>query len=249
VSAPARRGPAGAAAGLDTDVILIRHGQTTCTLQGRFCGRHEPPLNDTGRQMAAMLGDHPQVAAADLVVSSPAQRALGTAEALGRRRGGPPVVVDDRLAELSFGEWEDRLPAELTGPADRQALARWERDPALFAPPGGETGLEVSARVLAAVRDAGLRAPSVVIVTHKAPIRLALAFFLAIPTSRYRTIANVAVGSVTRIRLAGGAAVLTAIGDVSHLPRPWRTDPDRATGAAAPVGAAAPAGDSAGRGW
>jgi probable phosphoglycerate mutase len=146
---------------------------------------------------------------------------------------------------LSFGEWEDRLPTEV----DPAALRRWELDPALYSPPGGETGLEVLARAVAAVRDAAgmaaeaaaqttaqttaarRRSPgTVAVVAHKAPIRLVLSFFLGLPPSRYRDIANVAVGSISRLTLHEdeGRASLLALGDVSHLPPEWRMNPDLA---------------------
>ena len=155
------------------------------------------------------------------MVTGPSRRAVLTAEAIAAAAGAR-MVVDDRLRELSFGEWEDRLPWEV----DRLALRPWERDPALFSPPGGETGLEVTARAVAAVRDASRAAPSVAVVTHKAPIRLVLAFFLGLPPSRYRHIGPIGTGSISRLALGDDRATLLALGDVSHLPEAWRENPD-----------------------
>ena len=224
----------GVAAGLDedrrrrptelaSDVLLIRHGQTNCTIEGRFCGVHEGDLTEVGRQMARRLGRHPALDGVGTVLSSPARRAFQTAEAIAGRLG-VAVAVDERLRELSFGQWEDRLPSEV--PADLHR--RWECDPALFCPPGGETGLEVMARAVAAVRDAALSAPRVAVVTHKAPVRLVLAFFLGLRPSRYREIGPITVGSLSWLRLNGDRLLLKALGDVGHLPEPWRADPDRA---------------------
>jgi broad specificity phosphatase PhoE len=215
---------------LNSRVVLIRHGQTACTRQGRFCGDHDGELTRTGRQMARRTAEHPALAGVTRVVASPARRALGSAEALAAGLG-LPVAVDDRLRELSFGEWEDRLPSEL---GDLHPLGRWQQDPALFAPPGGESGLQVLARAVAAVRDAAERDRVVAIVTHKAPIRLVLAFFLGFPPSRYREIGNIGVGSVTELVLRGRRAELRRVGDVSHLPEAWRADPDRVTAVEGP---------------
>lgn len=208
---------------LDGDVLLIRHGQTRCTIEGRFCGAHECELTEVGRQMARRLGQHPALDGVETVLSSPARRAFQTAEAIAERLG-VPVAMDERLRELPFGQWERRLPSAVSVDLHR----RWERDPALFAPPGGETGLEVMARAVAAVRDAALSAPRVAVVTHKAPVRLVLSFFLGLPPSRYREIGTITVGSLSWLRLNGDRRVLKALGDVGHLPEPWRADPDRA---------------------
>ncbi|MGK4580977.1 histidine phosphatase family protein [Kitasatospora sp. HPMI-4] len=222
-----------AVAGLRGRVVLIRHGQTRCTVQGRFCGAHEGELTEVGREMAGLAALHPALDGIGAVVSSPSTRAVHTAEAIAAARG-LPVLLDERLRELSFGEWEDRLPGDLE---DRQALERWESDPALFTPPGGESGLEVAARAVAAVRDAALAAPAVAVVTHKAPVRLVLSFFLGLPPSRYREIGNVAVGSVSHLHMKGDRTVLKAIGDVSHLPKEWRGNPDLAAPLRLPEGA------------
>lgn len=206
------------------ELILVRHGQTPCTVEGRFCGRHEARLTPVGQRMAVLAARHPRLDRVDRVVTSPARRAAETAAALGGARS-VPVTTDPRLQELSFGEWESRLPAEVD-PDTHQA---WERDPALCAPPGGETALEVLARAVACVRDEQAAGGSVAIVSHKAPIRLILCFFLGLSPSRYRDLGNVTVGSVSALRLTARGVSLTALGDVAHLPAPWRADPDRAT--------------------
>ncbi|MFC0435093.1 histidine phosphatase family protein [Kutzneria buriramensis] len=205
------------------DVVLIRHGQTKCTVRGRFCGSHEGDLTDVGWRMAECVAENPALQRVSAIVCSPARRAVGTASVLAERLGAA-VTVDDRLRELHFGQWEDRLRADV----DSGLLARWEGDPALFSPPGGETGLEVMARAVAAVRDVALGGSKVAVVTHKAPVRLVLAYFLGLAPGRYRDIGVVSVGSVSRVQLEGGRAVLKALGDVSHLPAAWRADPDHA---------------------
>lgn len=210
--------------GLHGDLVLVRHGQTRCTLDGRFCGAHEGVLTAVGHEMARLVATHPALDGVTKIVASPAGRALATAAAVADAHG-EPVEVDDRLCELSFGEWEDQLP----GSVDQGRLRRWSDDPAVFSPPGGETGLAVLARAVTAVRDALLAAGSkAVVVTHKAPVRLVLSHFLGLPPSRYRDIGNVAVGSLSHLRIDGPRVILRAVGDVSHLPAAWRSAPDRA---------------------
>jgi broad specificity phosphatase PhoE len=205
------------------DIVLIRHGQTQCSVEGRFCGTHEGELTEVGRRMAECVAGHPALANVSRLVSSPSRRAVDTAAVIGRAQG-LAVAIDSRLRELSFGEWENKLPEDLP---DHSVYLRWEQDPALFSPPAGETGLQVMARAVAAVRDAALTGRGVAIVTHKAPVRLVLSFFLGLPPSRYRDIDRVSVGSVSRLYLNSGHVTLTGIGDVSHLPEQWQLNPDK----------------------
>ncbi|MFE0424171.1 histidine phosphatase family protein [Streptomyces sp. NPDC058953] len=204
--------------------MLIRHGQTECTVAGRFCGAHEAELTSVGTEMAAAASTHHALRGIETVVSSPASRARRTAQAVAGAHGAD-ILVEDRLRELRFGAWENLLPHEVPVPLEHQ---RWERDPAYFSPPGGETGLEVMARTVAAVRDAMHGRTAVAVVTHKAPIRLILAFFLGVAPSRYRDISGVTVGSISWLTVTPGGATLHGLGDVSHLPAAWRRDPDRA---------------------
>ena len=97
------------------------------------------------------------------VVTSPARRCLRLARAI-----APEPFVDDRLQELDFGAWEglnwDLVP--------RDCLDAWASDPVGYAPPGGESGAELIARVrqaCAALREVG---DDCIVVTHGGPLRL-----------------------------------------------------------------------------
>jgi broad specificity phosphatase PhoE len=150
-------------------LVLLRHAAMAevgerCAGRGTF----DPGLESLGCEQAAAavrrLGRE-----FDLVVSSPARRALETAGAWGL-----PVEVDDRLAERCFGEWEGRrwvelwpeVPAEVfTSPAAYAA----------FTPPGGEPYEAVASRVQAAVRDlTAVPGRRVLVATHAGPLRLAV---------------------------------------------------------------------------
>lgn len=211
--------------GLSGDLLLIRHGQTRCTLEGRFCGDHDAKLSPVGERMAAYTAEHPSLATADLLLSSPATRALSTAEPISTRTG-LPITIDDRLRELSFGAWENRHPTEVANTPEHRA---WTTDPTLFPPPHGESALSVLTRTTAAIRDALTTAKRVAVVTHKAPIRLLMAYLLDMPLSRYRNLATVPVASLTHLHLHNGRTTLHTTGDLTHLPPNWRPNPDHAT--------------------
>jgi broad specificity phosphatase PhoE len=147
-------------------LYLVRHGRTEANARGLLLGRADPPLSPEGRQQAAALGT--RIPHDARVVSSPLQRTRETAEAFGL-----PVEVDDRWIELDYGE----LDGTPLGDVPAEVWQTWRSDPA-YAPPGGESLVDLGVRVRAAcdglVSDAG--AHDVVVVSHVSPIKAALAW-------------------------------------------------------------------------
>jgi probable phosphoglycerate mutase len=218
-----------AMAGWSGELVLLRHAQTGCTVNGVFCGEHDPPLSPVGRLMSDTLPDAAGLAGLRRLYISPSGRSVQTSTALAARFGLAPQV-EPRLRELSFGRWESRTPRQVRF---ELAYRRWYRDPARCAPPDGETGLAVLGRAVAAATEAlapGGRfdGAKVALLTHKAPVRLLVCHFLGLPPQQYRQLAPVGVCSVTRIAFDGGRPRLIELGNVDHLPARWRADPDQA---------------------
>ena len=123
-------------------IYMIRHGQTDWNAEGRMQGQKDIGLNDkgrsqatnNGRKLADILGDN----AGDFdFVSSPLGRTRDTMERVRTAMGLAPqdYRMDDRLKEVSFGDWEGSTLAELavTSPerVDERGLHKWD-----FIPPG-----------------------------------------------------------------------------------------------------------------
>jgi broad specificity phosphatase PhoE len=137
-------------------LYLLRHGETDFNVAQRLQGRYETSLNARGRQQASECGS----VLRDLFTregrqpgdyayaSSPLMRARETMELIRATLGLDPAAydVDDRLAEVSYGEWEGSTLAEIQV-RDPGVLERRERDKWDFAPPGGESYREVAKRV------------------------------------------------------------------------------------------------------
>jgi probable phosphoglycerate mutase len=117
-------------------------------------GRRESPLTPLGeRQAGAMAKLLTGLVAADSpsswrLVSSPLGRARQTAAFVAASLG-VAVEIDERLAEIAFGEWEGRLREEVA-PQHPELFATPEW---LFSPPGGETYEDVRARVVGFLED------------------------------------------------------------------------------------------------
>jgi probable phosphoglycerate mutase len=191
------------------------------SLAGRFCGATECELTGDGRLMAALLAD--RCAAAGrwrAVVSSPLQRCLATARPAAERLG-LPLSVEAGLREIDHGAWEDRPAAEVAA-RDAPAFRAWQEHPGLRSAPGGESGYAVAARavpVVEAIR-AGWSDGDVLVVSHKATIRILVCVLLGLDVDRYRTRVACPVGSVTTFEFSGdrGEPLLLALASVSHLP-------------------------------
>jgi probable phosphoglycerate mutase len=137
-------------------IYYVRHGLTDWNRQQRLQGRHDVPLNAEGRVQAVRCGEilhelferdgrSPRQLG---YVSSPLLRACRTMELMRETLGLPPsdYLVDGRLAEIAFGEWEGLTYDDVLA-LDKDVLARRESDKWGFRPPGGESYAQVTARV------------------------------------------------------------------------------------------------------
>lgn len=156
-------------------LLLVRHGQTAANASGLLLGRLDAPLSETGAAEAdAVAGHVARTARVARVVTSPLLRARDTAGAIAAACGAM-VVVDERLVELDYGDWDGRPLAEL--PPD--VVARWRADPG-FRPPGGEALRDVHARVEPFVREFLDAEGDTVAVSHVSPIKAAICWALGV---------------------------------------------------------------------
>ena len=166
-----------------TDLVLVRHGATSWTGR-RYCGRSDPPLDAAGLAAASLLAAAlaPTLARDVLIVTSPARRSRETAAAIAVASAIVDVEVDVRWQEADLGIAEGRTFEELASlePDVAAALARGVTD---IDWPGGETAAELGARVEAAWSALVGRARPALVVSHAGPLRHALAFARALPTS------------------------------------------------------------------
>jgi probable phosphoglycerate mutase len=169
-----------------TRLYLVRHGATQLTAEDRFSGSVGVDLSDEGREQVRCLGDrlgHEKVAA---VYCSPLSRTVETAEILAKPHELSPIHRDG-LREISHGRWEGLTRREVEEKFPEEYVS-WEADPFTFAPQDGESGLGVLARALPAIRDIVVAHPAetVLVVSHKATLRLILSSLLGFDARGYR---------------------------------------------------------------
>ena len=169
-----------------TRLYFARHGATQLTAEDRFSGATGVDLSDEGRAQVQRLAER---LAGDKIVAiyvSPLGRTVETAQILARPHRLTPIIRDG-LREISHGRWEGLTRREVEEHyADEYAA--WEEDPFTFAPKDGESGLSVLARALPVVREIVVahRDQVVMVVSHKATLRLILSSLLGFDARGYR---------------------------------------------------------------
>jgi probable phosphoglycerate mutase len=146
-------------------IAFMRHGPTEWNAQGRVQGHTDIPLSDEG--LKKMQGLRPPFSGPRIFVS-PLLRARQTAEAMALEN----PVLDARLMEQNWGQWEGLSRAEILGRHGDEAFIRTGLA-AAFRPPGGESTGELLARVADFLRDAGRDDGDAVAITHLGVLRAA----------------------------------------------------------------------------
>lgn len=169
-----------------TRLYLVRHGATTTTGEDRFAGAIDVELSKEGRNQAAALARrlaHTRLAAA---YCSPMKRTRDTAAIIAAPHG-LTATESDGLREINHGHWEGMTRAEVETRFAAE-YASWEEDPFTFAPQGGESGVHVIARALPVIRRIVVehKDHTVLVVSHKATLRLLISSLLGFDPRGYR---------------------------------------------------------------
>lgn len=188
---------------------MIRHGQNDMVgkhLVGRQSDVH---LNDQGRSQAKQLAADLAGLPIKAVFASPLERAQETAAPIAHFHN-LPVITEEGLIEMDFGQWQSRSIAEL------KQSPLWEiiqESPNGFCFPEGETFNAAQARIaktLQSINRAYAENDLIVCVSHCDPIRLAIAYFLGLPLNAFQRL-RVDTASVSMLHLKNGNVSLNAL--------------------------------------
>jgi 2,3-bisphosphoglycerate-dependent phosphoglycerate mutase/probable phosphoglycerate mutase len=175
-------------------LVLLRHGQTDYNVGGRMQGHLDSMLTETGVEQAAAVAPEIARLTPDRLISSDLQRAVDTAD-LVAAACGLPVKYDARLRETHLGDWQGRTVAEIEDDWPG-AIATWRSDPG-WAPPGGESRIEVVRRSLPVVEELDEEYAStepditVVLVAHGGLIAGLVCGLLALPAAAWPAIGGI----------------------------------------------------------
>jgi broad specificity phosphatase PhoE len=211
-----------------TRVLLVRHGATQLSAEDRFAGEVGVDLSDEGREQASKLGERLCNERIDAVYASPLSRTMETAKIVSAPHG-LPIVQRDGLREISHGRWEGLTRREVEERFGDE-YSQWETDPFTFAPQGGESGLSVLARALPVVREIVVahQHQTVLVVSHKATIRLLLSSLLGFDARGYRDRLDQSPACLNVLEFRDPVrARLMLFNDVSHYAqKPRRPEPN-----------------------
>ena len=135
------------------EVYIIRHGQTIWNASAKLQGHTDIELDERGRASAIELGERLEEDGVvfDAIYSSPLSRAYETACFI-RGRQNIPVIKDDRLKEIGFGEMEG-VTYDVWLKSDSPYRFFFDEPGQYFPPPGGESLEELCERAKDFVRS------------------------------------------------------------------------------------------------
>ncbi len=210
-----------------TRIFLIRHGSTQLSAEDCFAGAINPDLSEEGIYQAQRLAERLADDDVKAIYCSPMLRTVHTARILATPNN-LVVIERDGLREIGHGHWEGMLRAEVEKLYPEE-YAAWEEDPFTFAPTGGESGVQVIARALPVIREIVVahRAQNVIVVSHKATLRLVISSLLGFDARGYRDRLDQSPASLSVLDFVDPVrARLMLFNDISH----YKDQPQRADG-------------------
>lgn len=198
-------------------IYLLRHGETECSRNHAFCGAIDSELTAEGVEMAEAFAAAYVSTPWAGIFSSPMRRTLATAKPLCTVIGMEPQLRDG-IKEINYGQWEGKTP-EVISREYHDDYIRWSADPAWYAPNGGELAITIASRAMNVIEEIKqlYSDGNVLVVTHKATIRIILCSLLGIDVGRFRYRWGCPVGSVSVVEFTEHGPLLQSLADRAHL--------------------------------
>ena len=204
---------------------FLRHGETESSRIGGYCGDLDMELTPEGRQMSEDFAAGYKSLQWSGIFCSPLRRCQDTARPLSAAVG-LEIQIRDGLREISYGQWEGKPPEEVSR-RFHDEYVRWMADPGWNRPSGGERGVDVARRSASVLNEIERKHASgnVLVVSHKATIRIMLCSLLGIDVGRYRDRIHMPVASLCLVEMTDQGPLLRVLGDRSHLRESLRLRP------------------------
>lgn len=197
-----------------TKLFLVRHGFVGIE-EGRFLGKMDVSLSDTGQKQAEQLRDRLAPEKIDAVYTSTLRRARQTAEiiAVGHKVKATPC---EELCECDFGAVEGFTFEEIKKKYPRLAQELIDRKTGAF--PGGETLEQLNERILTFLKKLKKHktGETLLIVAHGGPLRLIICNLLGLGLEHWVQI-RVDHASLSIVETYPGTAILNLLNDTSYL--------------------------------
>ncbi len=192
------------------EIILVRHGETDSNIRGTYCGWTDRELNERGKAQAKRAAEILKADKLDAIYASPLKRAYGTASIINQAHN-IDIIVDERLKEQNFGEWEDLTYAEIVGKYPEECV-KWRSDWMNYCIKGGENPAQVYGRISDFIDTAAgaYKSGTILVVTHLGCIRMILAHMLGMSMEGFWRF-RVDNSGISRLAVNDGYAYLKAL--------------------------------------
>lgn len=206
-------------------VYFLRHGETIYSQTGGFCGALDPELTPEGSLMAKAFAEAYRDLPWTAIYASPMKRTITTAKPLCDAIG-MEMQLRDGLKEINYGKWEGQT-AEFVKQNYSDDYVRWLTEPAWNPPTAGETSVQIASRAMLIISEVEAKylTGNVLIVSHKATIRIMLCSLLGIDLGRYRDRINALAASVSVVKFGEHGPLLEILGDRSYMSEELRNLP------------------------
>lgn len=206
-------------------IYFLRHGETTYSQSGGYCGILDPELTAEGQEMAQAFAEAYKSAPWNAVYCSPMKRTIATAKPLCAAIGIDPQLRDG-LKEIHYGEWEGKTQADVKANFTEDYV-QWLTEPAWNPPTGGETAVQIASRTSLVITEIQQKYPdgNVLVVSHKATIRVLLCSLLGIDLGRYRDRIDMPAASISVVKFDIHGPMLQILGDRSYMSAALRDRP------------------------
>lgn len=170
-----------------TRVLLVRHGDTLASKDGRFTGATDIPLSKDGRihasELAVRLARYP----IDAIYASSMQRARETAGFTANVHGMEVTPVPE-FREMNHGVWDGKNREEILLQYGQAQLDEYNRDPFHYRPENGESGEDVLKRAAPKLSELVKKhdGQTILVVAHKTTNRLLICKFMGLDPQQYR---------------------------------------------------------------
>lgn len=200
-------------------IYLVRHGETQWNTENRLQGWKNSPLTEKGIRNAKLLGKRLSNIEFRAVYSSPSERTIQTAKYICSGKN-IPIITDENLKEISYGEWEGQTKAEIEKNFKKEYFHYWNA-PHLYdhRPHKGEAINDLKKRVENVLNKilAENLSGNVLIVSHAATIKAILLYTLNIPTEKMWDPPFIYGTSLTVFHWDGKRFLFEIVGDTSHF--------------------------------
>ncbi len=161
-------------------IILIRHGETTWNVAGRYQGQVDTPLSERGLEQGRLAALALETVPIDVCIASPLSRAQETCRFAAAPRG-LPVLTEPRLTEIAHGAWEGAYADDIEAKYPEE-FHLWHTRPDLVQMPGGENLEDVRRRARAALDDIAAKydGKTVLVAAHDAVNKVLLCDILGL---------------------------------------------------------------------